>query len=82
MLKPNFVAGLDHFSASHEGPYGTITSSWARKKNGIEYTVVIPANSTASLAINLPSNQRLYLNEKIINQNTQLVAGKYQFVIK
>jgi alpha-L-rhamnosidase len=82
LLKPNIVAGLDHFSASHEGPYGTITSSWARKKGGIEYNVVIPANSTASLAINLPSNQRLYLNEKIINQNTQLVAGKYQFVIK
>lgn len=32
LLEPHFVAGLDSFEASHDGPQGTILSSW--KKNG------------------------------------------------
>jgi alpha-L-rhamnosidase len=49
ILKPNFVPGLDHFEASHNGPYGKIVSSWQRKGKSVEYQVKVPANSTASL---------------------------------
>lgn len=49
ILKPNFVAELEHFEASHEGPYGTIISAWKKQRRGVEYKIEIPANSTATL---------------------------------
>lgn len=51
ILKPHFVAGLEHFEASHDGPYGTIVSSWKKQRRGVEYDVEIPANSTATLVL-------------------------------
>ncbi len=53
ILKPNFVPGLDHFEASHEGPYGTILSSWKKKRKNVEYRVSIPANATATIELPL-----------------------------
>jgi alpha-L-rhamnosidase len=49
IIQPNFVNGLNQFEASHDGPYGTITSSWKRKGKKIELKVIIPANSTATV---------------------------------
>jgi alpha-L-rhamnosidase len=49
ILKPNFVEGLDHFEAEHEGPYGTIVSKWEKSSDKVTYKVSIPANSTATL---------------------------------
>ena len=49
LIEPHFVTGLTHFEARHTGPYGEIVSSWKREANKIIYTVVIPANSTATL---------------------------------
>ncbi|MBW6535311.1 MAG: glycoside hydrolase family 78 protein [Mariniphaga sp.] len=51
ILKPNFVPGLEQFEATHEGPYGTIVSSWKKQRRSVEYTVEIPANSTATLVL-------------------------------
>jgi alpha-L-rhamnosidase len=49
ILRPNFVAGLNEFEASHNGPYGKIVSSWQRKGKLVDYHVVVPENSTATL---------------------------------
>lgn len=49
LLKPHFVKGLDHFEATHDGPYGTIRSAWQRSGDRIRYEVTVPANSTAHL---------------------------------
>ena len=51
LLKPNFVEGLSGFEAKHDGPYGTIVSSWKRAEKGVEYHVEIPANSRAELIL-------------------------------
>lgn len=51
ILKPNFPAGLADFSATHESPYGEITSGWTTKKGKITYTVTIPSNTTATLTL-------------------------------
>lgn len=68
ILKPNFVSGLEHFEAIHEGPYGKIVSSWKKEGSHIHYWVTIPPNSTATL----------WLTESIVRQ---LVSGTYQFEI-
>jgi alpha-L-rhamnosidase len=78
LLSPNFVTGLTHFEASHEGPYGTITSSWKRTGNSISYTVTIPANSTATLHLPLS----LATGKANAGRFYQLKAGTHHFDIK
>jgi alpha-L-rhamnosidase len=51
LLEPHFVQGLNHFEASHLGPYGMITSGWKRNKGKLEYNVTIPANSSATIIL-------------------------------
>jgi len=68
LIEPHFVQRLDHFYCEHDGPYGKIISSWKRNNGAIEYTVVIPANSSAS--VTLPG------------KTMQLFSGKYVFTIK
>ena len=83
LLEPNFVKGLNQFAASHEGPYGTIRSSWKRSGNGIIYDVTIPSNSTATLM--LANGQKAYENGKSLpaTQNKYVLpAGTYQLEIR
>ncbi len=93
VLKPNFVPGLDQFEASHEGPYGTIASSWIRKKKNVEYKVSIPANSTAVLYLKgneiRESNRAPEKNPYVQIRESQnglhileLKAGEYLFEIE
>jgi alpha-L-rhamnosidase len=65
LLEPHFVSGLNHFHATHTGPYGEIVSSWRRVNGKVVYQVTIPANSTATLR--LPNGKLL-----------ELTAGKHQ----
>ncbi|MFC4210867.1 family 78 glycoside hydrolase catalytic domain [Pedobacter lithocola] len=82
LLKPHFVDGLNHFEASHDGPFGRIISSWKRTVKGVAYNVTIPANSSASLEIPVMPGQSLFLDRKKSSNKIQLGAGKYQFEVK
>ncbi len=93
ILKPNFVSGLSHFEASHNSPYGVITSSWTRKGRTIEYSVTIPANSTATLYLNgkdirennksLDKNVLIEVKESRQGQHVMtLKSGNYRFNIR
>jgi len=66
ILTPNFVNGLDQFSASHTGPYGDIKSSWKKEGKEIFYDVVIPPNSSASLQLPLILNKKVMMNGKVV----------------
>ncbi|MBS1609080.1 MAG: glycoside hydrolase family 78 protein, partial [Bacteroidetes bacterium] len=87
LLHPYFVSGLDHFNASHQSPYGIIKSEWKRNGKKIVYTVTIPANSTASLVLDIPAKQTVYKNGQkqtaIGNIYKEfLLAGIYSFEVK
>lgn len=82
LLRPHFVEGLDHFEASHEGPYGKILSSWKRTAKGVKYNVTIPANSTASVEIPLISGAKVFLNGKETTSKMNISAGKYEFEVR
>ena len=60
LLEPHFVAGLDHFEAMHQSPYGTIISSWKRNGPRLTYTVTIPPNASATLRLPVYPKQKLY----------------------
>ncbi|MEO6633619.1 MAG: family 78 glycoside hydrolase catalytic domain, partial [Mucilaginibacter sp.] len=82
LLTPNFIEKLDHFESEHTGPYGRIVSNWKRKGDAVEYSVVIPANSTAT--INFPVGKTITANGKAVNavNGLKLVAGSYVYLIK
>jgi len=81
ILKPNFVEGLNYFISKHNGPYGTIISSWKRQKNTIIYDVTVPANSTADISIPQVQSFKVYLNGVICKNQMSyhMAAGTYQF---
>ena len=87
VLQPNFVTGLNHFSATHKGPYGIISSVWKRTGTGILYTVIVPPNSTATLHLAIEKNKRLFKDGRQLTNlkdtyTTKLEAGTYQFELK
>lgn len=82
LLRPHFVKGLDHFTASHESPYGTILSSWKKNNKGVKYEVKVPANSTASVEIPVIEGKNLYLNGKVSQNKISISAGRYLFEIR
>jgi len=87
LLEPHFVNGLDHFEASHEGPYGTIFSSWKRSGKQITYSVTVPPNSTATLRLPVAQDQKLYKDGKLVNTRSdvfihKIKAGVHRFELK
>lgn len=87
LLEPHFAGGLQHFEASHTGPYGTIVSSWKRLGNVIIYSVIVPPNSTAMVRLPVAKDQQLYLNGRLLKTTPagysgSLQAGKHLFEIK
>lgn len=93
LLRPNFVGGLDHFEARHQGPYGTIISSWRREGILIVYDVTLPPGSTANLYLRgngltekkrNPEKNRFIkiLSHEGNNYIIKLESGSYQFRIE
>ena len=68
LLEPHFVKGLDSFSCYHDGPYGRIISKWVRVGDTVRYDITIPANCTATLALN--------------NKIQHLTSGHFNFTLK
>ncbi|MCD6355469.1 MAG: family 78 glycoside hydrolase catalytic domain [Prolixibacteraceae bacterium] len=84
VLKPHFVSGLEQFEAKHDGPYGTIVSSWKKSGEEIEYNVTVPANSTATLFLN---TKKVLENGKDLSKNKQIEIlneeeGQFCFALK
>lgn len=85
LLRPNFVKGLQHFKASHMGPYGEITSSWKKQGNNqIYFNVSIPPNSTGTLHL---EGKKIEINGKEIPTpegnifREVLSPGKHEIII-
>ena len=82
LLKPNFVKGLDHFEATHDGPFGEIRSFWKKGKKKITYEVTVPANATATIYFPLEVGQRVLEKGKLVQSPLQVQSGKYVYEIK
>jgi alpha-L-rhamnosidase len=82
LLTPAFISTLDHFEAEHTGPYGKIISNWKRKGKSVQYHVVIPANSTATVVF--PAGKKVTLDGKGVatTSGLQITAGSYDFMVK
>jgi alpha-L-rhamnosidase len=82
LLTPHFIEKLDHFESEHTGPYGKIISSWKRKGDAVEYSITIPANSTATVVF--PAGSKIMSHSMPINAENGLrvSAGSYVYLVK
>ena len=71
LLRPHIVAGLDSFRATHQGPYGVISSGWTHNGRQLVYSTVIPPGSSATLTFAGPGERQ----PEIFN----IEAGHYSF---
>jgi len=78
ILKPNFIPSLENFEASHDGPYGKITSKWEKTNDNLVYTVSVPPNSSATLFLKTDK----ILHSKIIARmkGAKVVETKGEFI--
>jgi alpha-L-rhamnosidase len=51
IMKPNPQAGLKFVKASHESPYGLISSEWHYHAKTFDWRIQIPANTTATVYV-------------------------------
>jgi alpha-L-rhamnosidase len=96
ILEPHFVSGLNAFEAAFRSPNGSITSSWKKTGDRIDYHVTVPPNATATLSLRM-GKKKLYENGRLItalspdktpanrkagHSSYLLEPGTYQFVVK
>jgi len=86
LLAPHFVGGLASFDARHSGPYGEIVSAWKSTGDKVQYTAVVPYNSTATLRVVAKSlSITSKTNAEVLPEGNQKVvklpAGTHTFEI-
>lgn len=50
-MEPAFPDGLNEVMASHESPYGEISSHWKRTGDRLEWHITLPPNTTATVQL-------------------------------
>jgi alpha-L-rhamnosidase len=51
IMKPNPLAGLSFVKATHESPYGLISSEWHLNGKTLDWRIEVPANTTATVYV-------------------------------
>lgn len=94
IMKPSLPAGLQFVNASYKSAYGLIKSSWKNRIDKFEWTISIPANTSATVHIPTNSVDEIVENGKTITSNAdikfikmdkgtavfEIASGTYHFV--
>jgi len=83
VFKPYFPEKLEHFEAKHTGPYGEIISSWTRTGKSLNYTVVVPPNSTGTVYLPEVKGRKIVLEGKpVTDRMVEVQPGTHVFTWK
>jgi alpha-L-rhamnosidase len=81
LLRPQPGGNLDYAEASLQTQYGELASGWRLQDGRFEWTVVVPANTTATATLPSAYVSNVTLNEQPVTGATHaLSAGRYTFV--
>jgi alpha-L-rhamnosidase len=72
IMKPDFNAGLTYVNASYESIHGLIKSNWKKEKNGLEWKISIPANTTALVYLPTTDSKKISVNKSKLDK-TEIV---------
>lgn len=73
-LKPHLTSELKWAKTSMESPYGTIRSDWQSSADQFEWTVEVPANSTATLFFPYRNGQVLSEGGRALEKGIRIVT--------
>ncbi|HVU17538.1 MAG TPA: glycoside hydrolase family 78 protein [Candidatus Didemnitutus sp.] len=93
VLQPRPGGSLTSARASHQTPFGEVSSSWQRAGNHFDWDVVVPPNTTASVRMPVPARATLNEGAKPLAQSVgvskigteddapvfELASGEYHF---
>lgn len=81
ILRPQPGNGLTHASAKLKTLYGELSSAWKLNDGRLEWTVTVPANTTATVHVPAKNGSKITMDGKAVSDSVQeVVAGKYHFV--
>ncbi len=72
-MSPTPVGNLNQLSASHISPYGPIASGWIKNERGFRWTVTIPGNCRAEVAIPSTSPELVWEGSRRALESPDLV---------
>jgi alpha-L-rhamnosidase len=72
VIQPHPTKKLTFSIASFESSYGTITSGWERKGGKVIFSVLIPANTKATIILPAASADKVTEGGKLLDQNQNL----------
>jgi alpha-L-rhamnosidase len=82
ILRPQPGNGLTYAKATLKTLYGELSSSWKLDKGRLEWSVTVPANTSATLHIPTKNGNKITMDGKAVDNSVQEVgAGRYQFVV-
>lgn len=63
IMKPAFNTPLTYVNASYKSVHGLIKSNWKKNKNGLEWNISIPANTTALVYLPTQNAKNIVVNK-------------------
>lgn len=82
VLRPHVGGGLTHANAKLKTAYGELASQWKQGNGKFEWTVTVPANTTATVHLPGKDGNKITMDGKSVDGLVQeLESGKYHFVI-
>lgn len=83
-VKPLIVDGLDHFTATYNGQYGQISSSWKKEGESVVFRINVPTNSSARLVLPVKAGKKIYDQRKkaILTNTIKLASGSYVYELR
>ena len=79
-MQPHPVGDLTFVKATHNSPYGKISSEWQRDGYKFDWQIEIPANTTAGVTIPTGKSGQITCNGKSVAASIELGSGKYHII--
>ncbi|HTB83544.1 MAG TPA: family 78 glycoside hydrolase catalytic domain [Candidatus Sulfotelmatobacter sp.] len=79
-MEPHLVGDLNFVKATHNSPYGKISSEWHRSGNKFDWQIEIPANTTAQVIVPAGKNGTVTCNGNPAVATLELGSGKYEII--
>lgn len=71
-INPYFAPQLTYLNGSYDSPYGKIVSNWKRTDSGINWDIVVPANTSANIHFPKKSYNDITINNKKLSSSKDL----------
>jgi alpha-L-rhamnosidase len=62
-ISPYIPENLTYVNCSYKSPFGIITSNWKKSKEGIQFDITVPENTSAKFSISVKKNTTIFIED-------------------